>query len=42
LFWIRIKRIEKDIEENKKLYSAIEHNYLDSFGKLNEVEKNII
>ena len=46
LFWSRIKRIEKDIDENKKLCKTIEHNYLDRFEKLNEklneVEKNII
>ena len=46
LFWNRIRRIERDIEGNKKLCSVIEHNYLDRFEKLNEklndVEKNII
>ena len=46
LFWNRIRRIEKDIEENKTLCGMIEHNYLDRFEKLNEklneVEKNII
>ena len=46
LFWSRIKRIEKDIESNLKRCSAIEHNYLDRFekvnDKLNAVEKNII
>ncbi len=46
LFWGRIKRIEKDIEENRTKYSNIEKNYLSRFeeihSKLNEVEKNII
>jgi len=46
LFWSRIKRIEKDIEENKNKCDAIEHNYLDRFEKLteklSEVEKNIL
>ena len=46
LFWSRIKRIEKDIEDNRKHYDSIEKNYLTRFeeihSKLNEVEKNII
>ena len=46
LFWSRIKRIEKDIEDNRKRYGSIEKNYLTRFeeihSKLNEVEKNII
>jgi len=46
LFWSRIKRIEKDLEEEKKKSSAIEKNYISRFeelhSKLNEVEKNII
>ena len=46
LFWSRIKRIEKDIEDNVKRCNRIEHNYLDRFERLNEklseVEKNII
>ena len=46
LFWSRIRRIEKDIEENKKKCDMIEHNYLDRFErlteKLSEVEKNIL
>ena len=46
LFWSRIKRIEKDIEDNVKRSNRIEHNYLDRFERLNEklseVEKNII
>jgi hypothetical protein len=46
LFWGRIKRIEKDIEETKSKSSSIEKNYLNRFEeihqKLNEVEKNII
>jgi len=46
LFWSKIKRIENDIEENKKKSDAIVHNYLDRFQKLNDklgdVEKNII
>ena len=46
LFWSRIKRIEKDIEDNRKRYDSIEKNYLTRFeeihSKLNEVEKNII
>jgi len=46
LFWSRIKRIEKDLEEEKKKSSLIEKNYTTRFeelhSKLNEVEKNII
>ena len=46
LFWSRIKRIEKDVDETKKKSSAIEKNYLSRFevlhNKLSEVEKNII
>lgn len=46
LFWARIKRIEKDIDEAKKKTSSIEKNYLSRFeilhNKLSEVEKNII
>jgi len=46
LFWSRIKRIEKDVEESKKKADAIEKNYLSRFedlhNKLSEVEKNII
>jgi len=46
LFWARIKRIEKDVDEMKKKSSAIEKNYLSRFedlhNKLSEVEKNII
>lgn len=46
LFWSRIKRIEKDVDETKKKSSAIERNYLSRFedlhNKLSEVEKNII
>jgi hypothetical protein len=46
LFWSRIKRIEKDIEETKSKSSSIEKNYLTRFEeihlKLNEMEKNII
>lgn len=46
LFWARIKRIEKDLEEEKKKSSSIEKNYISRFedlhAKLNEVEKNII
>ena len=46
LFWSRIKRIEKDVDEAKKKSSAIENNYLSRFeelhNKLSEVEKNII
>ena len=46
LFWGRIKRIEKDIEEEKSKSSSIEKNYLTRFEelhmKLNEMEKNII
>jgi hypothetical protein len=46
LFWSRIKRIEKDVDETKKKSSSIEKNYLSRFedlhNKLGEVEKNII
>lgn len=46
LFWSRIKRIEKDVDEAKKKSSSIEKNYLSRFEdlhtKLSEVEKNII
>ena len=46
LFWSRIKRIEKDVDETKKKSSSIEKNYLSRFealhDKLSEVEKNII
>jgi hypothetical protein len=46
LFWSRIRRIEKDIEETKSKSSSIEKNYLTRFEeihlKLNEMEKNII
>lgn len=46
LFWNRIKRIEKDVDEAKKKSSSIEKNYLSRFEelhlKLSEVEKNII
>ena len=46
LFWARIKRIEKDIDEEKKKSFSIEKNYLSRFEelhtKLSEVEKNII
>ena len=46
LFWSRIKRIEKDVDETKKKSSSIEKNYLQRFedlhNKLSEVEKNII
>ncbi len=46
LFWGRIRRIERDIEENKKKTCLIERNYLQRFedltNKLSEVEKNII
>ncbi len=46
LFWSRIKRIEKNVEETKKKSSSIEKNYLSRFevlhNKLSEVEKNII
>lgn len=46
LFWSRIKRIEKDVDEAKKKSSSIEKNYLSRFedlhNKLSEVEKNII
>jgi hypothetical protein len=46
LFWARIKRIEKDVDETKKKSNSIEKNYLSRFeelhNKLSEVEKNII
>ncbi len=46
LFWSRVKRIEKDVDETKKKSSSIEKNYLSRFevlhNKLSEVEKNII
>jgi hypothetical protein len=46
LFWSRIRRIEKDIEEVKQKSYSIEKNYLSRFeelhSKLGEVEKNII
>ena len=46
LFCNRIKRIEKDIQENKDKNERIEKNYIARFEelhtKLNEVEKNII
>jgi hypothetical protein len=46
LFWARIKRIEKDLEEEKRKSTSIEKNYISRFedlhAKLNEVEKNII
>ena len=46
LFWGRIRRIEKDIEDVKNKSTAIEKNYLTRFeeltNKLSEVEKNII
>jgi acetyl-CoA carboxylase alpha subunit len=46
LFWSRIKRIEKDVDETKKKTSTIEKNYLTRFeelhSKLSDVEKNII
>jgi hypothetical protein len=46
LFWSRIKRIEKDVDEAKKKSASIEKNYLSRFedlhNKLSEVEKNII
>ena len=46
LFWSRIKRIEKDLDDEKKKSSSIEKNYISRFeelhSKLNEVEKNII
>lgn len=46
LFWSRIKRIEKDVDETKKKTASIEKNYLSRFeelhDKLSEVEKNII
>jgi hypothetical protein len=46
LFWSRIKRIEKDVNETKKKSSSIEKNYLTRFEdlhkKLSDVEKNII
>ena len=46
LFWSKIKRIEKDVDETKKKTNSIERNYLSRFeelhNKLSEVEKNII
>ena len=46
LFWSRIKRIEKDVDETKKKSFSTEKNYLSRFedlhNKLSEVEKNII
>ena len=46
LFWSRIKRIEKDVDETKNKSATIEKNYLSRFeelhNKLSEVEKNII
>lgn len=46
LFWSRIKRIEKDVDEAKRKSSTIEKNYLSRFedlhNKLSKVEKNII
>lgn len=46
LFWSRIKRIEKDIDETKNKSVTIEKNYLSRFEKLHtklgDVEKNII
>ncbi|MEW6701554.1 MAG: hypothetical protein AB1298_02440 [Bacteroidota bacterium] len=46
LFWSRIKRIEKEVDETKKKSFSIEKNYLSRFedlhNKLSEVEKNII
>ena len=46
LFWSRIKRIEKDIDELRTKSYSIEKNYLARFeelhSKLSEVEKNII
>ena len=46
LFWNRIKRIEKDVDEVKKKSYLIEKNYLsrfeDLYNKLGEVEKNIV
>ena len=46
LFWSRIKRIEKDIDEVKQKSYSIEKNYLARFeelhSKLSDVEKNII
>ena len=46
LFWSRIKRIEKDIDEVKQKSFSIEKNYLSRFeelhSKLSDVEKNII
>jgi hypothetical protein len=44
LFWSRIKRIEKDVDDKKEIL-FIEKNYLSAFevlhNKLSEVEKNI-
>jgi hypothetical protein len=46
LFWSRIKRIEKDIDELRQKSYSIEKNYLSRFeelhSKLGDVEKNII
>ena len=46
LFWSRIKRIERDIRDNKNKNEKLEKNYIARFeelhAKLNEVEKNII
>jgi hypothetical protein len=46
LFWSRIKRIEKDIDELRTKSYSIEKNYLSRFEelhcKLGDVEKNII
>jgi len=46
LFWSRIKRIERDIRDNKNKNERLEKNYIARFeelhAKLNEVEKNII
>jgi len=46
IFWSRIKRIEKDIDEVKQKSFSIEKNYLYRFeelhSKLSDVEKKII
>ncbi len=46
LFWARIRRIEKDVDDAKKKIASIERNYFSRFeelhNKLSEVEKNII
>jgi len=34
LFWSRIKRIEKDVDEAKKKSASIEKNYLSRFEDL--------